>query len=258
MDQDLRPAGLGLSVEDEEVGFDPERFLVGDEDLGVEAAAADEGRPAGPDRLAAETAGEPLLRADRQALGVEHASPGQFEPDPVDPGNGRLVGRDDPAGKVDPDRRRVVPRQLQRVDPAVEGDDQVADLGPLGCGKGSDCDGASRGDGDEREDEPGVGRAASDKPPRCLERQYRYLRGVTHPMSSVQDQAPSARAPLPLRIPCLGRFCGTYLYFFEFRLCPASGAGGAKNSRASGALRRSLRKFRRFYSSQHSAICLFP
>ena len=88
---------------------------------------------------------------------MENSPPRQFEPDPVDPGHRRLVGGDDAAGEVDPDRRRVAPRQGPWMDPAVEGDDQVADLRALGGGKGGD-DGRCRDDGEESEE----GRVASE------------------------------------------------------------------------------------------------
>ena len=140
--------------------MDAERFLVGDEDLGIELAFADQRAAAGVHRLAAVGAAQPRLRADGQAVREERSAPGEFQLDPVDARDRRAVRGVDAALQVHRDRRRFVPGELFRGDAAVEGDDQVAPLGSLGAR----LDREEREQGDRREDRESPRASPHQKP----------------------------------------------------------------------------------------------
>ena len=107
----------------------------GSTDLRLEPAAADQRRAAGGERSRAVGVAERRARAGRQAAGGEDPLARQAQFDPRHPRQQRAVGGLQAALEAHRDRRRAVARQLQRRETAVEGDDQVAVLGPLAGGQ---------------------------------------------------------------------------------------------------------------------------
>src|ERR1044072_9470532 len=110
MDEDSTASNLCAPVEGRDPRPDVERQLVGYEEPGEETAPSDKRPAAAFDGGADVGTNEPGSGTDRKPPGVEHSAPGEFEADPVDPGQWCSAGGHHAAGKPNGDRGRTVPR----------------------------------------------------------------------------------------------------------------------------------------------------
>ncbi len=131
---DDRPVPIDPSVEGEQAGTNLERPLIGKDDVGLQGSVPDQRLPAGAQGLLAGPVAELAQGAGRQPLSGDHRLSRQPQFDGSDSRQQRPVGGLQASLESHRDRRRMIAGQLQRRDPAVEGDDQVAALSSLAVG----------------------------------------------------------------------------------------------------------------------------